>query len=65
MAVKKSCFVGVRLTEEQVEKLLALSKLTTKPGNVSEGLRLAVDRAHVPAASSEQPAQSDGVKRYV
>jgi hypothetical protein len=54
MAVKDR-FVGVRLTREQQQKLLRLSQLTAEPGNMSAGLRLAVDQAKAPAGSSEPP----------
>lgn len=51
----KSEFVGVRLSKEERRKVLKLSLLTPEPGNLSAGLRAAIQQARAPAGSSEQP----------
>ena len=50
--------VTARFTPEQQRKLLALSKMTTEPGNMSAGLRYAVDKAQLPATNGDQSNQS-------
>ena len=54
-AAVKSEFVGVRLSRDERRKVLRLSLLTDQPGNLSAGLRAAIQQAKAPAGSSEQP----------
>ena len=48
----KDRFVGVRFDRQQVHRLVLLSALAGAPGNLSAGLRWAVD--NVPTANSGQ-----------
>lgn len=50
--------ITARFTPEQQRKLLALSKMTTEPGNMSAGLRYAVDKAQIPATNGDHPNQA-------
>ena len=43
----KSKFVGVRVEPEQQRKLLLLSMQTSEPGNMSAGLRWAIEQVRV------------------
>lgn len=43
----KSRFVGVRLEPEEQRKLILLSMQTSEPGNMSAGLRYALDQIRV------------------
>ena len=43
----KSCFVGVRVEPEQQRKLIQLSVRAGEPGNMSAGLRWALEQARV------------------
>ena len=43
----KSRFVGVRVEPEQQRKLLLLSMQTSEPGNMSAGLRWAIEQVRV------------------
>ena len=54
--VVKSRFVGARLTPEQQHKLVLLSLATSEPGNMSAGLRWAVDQAHISATVNAEGA---------
>lgn len=47
---QKSRFVGVRLDPEQQRKLLLLSVKAGEPGNMSAGLRWALDQVQVRGA---------------
>ena len=51
----KSEFVAARFTKAERRKILKLSLLTDQPGNISAGLRAAIQQARAPAGSSEQP----------
>ena len=51
----KSEFVAARFTKAERRKVLRLSLLTDQPGNLSAGLRAAIQQARAPAGSSEQP----------
>lgn len=50
--------ITARFTPEQQRKLLQLSKMTAEPGNMSAGLRYAVDKAPWPAVNGDHPNQS-------
>lgn len=57
----KSRFVGVRFEPEQQRKLILLSVSAGDPGNMSAGLRYAVDRIAVSGSvsvSAEELAES-------
>lgn len=43
----KSRFVGVRVEPEQQRKLILLSMQTSEPGNMSAGLRWAIEQVRV------------------
>ena len=43
----KSKFVGVRVEPEQQRKLILLSMQTSEPGNMSAGLRWAIEQVRV------------------
>lgn len=43
----KSRFIGVRVEPEQQRKLLLLSMQTSEPGNMSAGLRWAIEQVRV------------------
>lgn len=58
--VVKSRFVGARLTPEQQHKLVLLSLATTEPGNMSAGLRWAVDQANISATVKAEGAGQAG-----
>ncbi len=49
----KSRFVAARFEPEQQRKLIVLSLDAGEPGNMSAGLRLAVDRAAVPHTAAD------------
>lgn len=48
----KSRFVGVRFEPAEVRKLILLSLEAGEPGNISAGLRWAVQQASVPEGGS-------------
>lgn len=48
----KSRFVGVRMTPEEQKKLILLSMKTNEPGNMSAGLRYALDQVRVSGSIS-------------
>lgn len=64
----KSRFVGVRLEPEQQRKLILLSVKAGEPGNMSAGLRWALEQVRVNgtvAAEIEgQPKQEGGAVAY-
>jgi hypothetical protein len=59
-ARKKSKFVGVRVEPSQLRKLIALSVQAGEPGNISAGLRWALDQADMPKLQMEV-RQANGV----
>lgn len=67
----KSRFVGVRLTPEEQRKLILLSMETSEPGNMSAGLRYALDQIQVSGSisvdvqgrESKAKAEPEGVER--
>jgi hypothetical protein len=57
----KSRFIGVRFEPEQQRKLIMLSMKAGDPGNMSAGLRYAVDRIAVSGSvSAEVLAEGNG-----
>lgn len=62
----KSRFVAVRLEPEQVKRLIVLSMHAGDPGNLSEGMRYAIDTASAyhqakRQARAGQQAESEAV----
>lgn len=60
-AAVKSEFVGVRLSRDERRKVLRLSLLTDQPGNLSAGLRLAVNQAKAPTGSEQPSGEGEAV----
>ena len=61
----KSRFVGVRLAPEQQHKLVLMSLATDEPGNISAGLRWAIDNAQVHVSQvSAQGAGAVATKQH-
>lgn len=56
----KSRFIGVRFEPEQQRKLLLLSLQAGEPGNMSAGLRYAVDRIAVSGSVSAEVLAESG-----
>lgn len=60
MATVKSRFVGVRLPPELQRKLIVLSEQAGDPGNMSAGLRWALDQVRVNGSIAIEAQQSIG-----
>jgi hypothetical protein len=54
----KSRFIGVRFEPEQQRKLILLSVIAGDPGNMSAGLRYAVDRIAVSGSINAEIAEN-------
>ena len=48
MAETRDCYVGVRMTPAEALKAMQLSQYTSEPGNLSAGLRWAIEHAAGP-----------------
>jgi hypothetical protein len=59
----KSRFIGVRFEPEQQRKLILLSMKAGDPGNMSAGLRYAVDRIAVSGSVSAEVIAEGGGQR--
>lgn len=59
----KTRFIGVRFEPEQQRKLLLLSLQAGEPGNMSAGLRWAVDRIAVTGSVSAEVIAEGGGQR--
>ena len=60
----KSEFVAARFTKAERRKILKLSLLTSEPGSLSAGLRLAVNLAKAPAASEQPGSEAAEAVQY-